>query len=176
LTIAEDPAFQSSFPFTQAKQLDVRVSLLRLLTGNVQVNSIDLDQPSVELIRDQQGKWNFASLSPAAPTAAPPAGQPPAGVPPAGQAPTPTAEPSKAPSGFSLGRLSITGGKIAVTDHFKNQPRKVYEPIDISLRDYREGQPFSFEVAAHIPGKDSQEIRIEGTGGPLPDADRQPCC
>ena len=28
VTIAEDPAFTSSFPFTQAKQLDIRVTEL----------------------------------------------------------------------------------------------------------------------------------------------------
>jgi len=73
VVIAEDPAFKSEFPFTHAKQLDVRVSLLPLLTGNVKVNSVDLDEPSVELIRDSRGVWNFSSLAKGAPTApAPP--------------------------------------------------------------------------------------------------------
>src|SRR4029434_8466929 len=39
VVIAEDPTFKSTLPFTQAKQLDVRVGLLSLLTGNVSVNS-----------------------------------------------------------------------------------------------------------------------------------------
>ena len=170
MTIAEDPSFQSSFPFTQAKQLDIRVSLLRLLVGSLQVNSIDLEQPSVELIRDSQGKWNFATLTPTTPAGAPPAPTPPAGAPTTGEPPAPTTAPSKPPSGFSLGRLSISEGKIALTDHLKNKPRTVYEPIDVSLRDYREGEPFSFEVTLHVPGEGSQEIRVEGTGGPLPDS------
>ena len=50
VVIAEDPAFKSEFPFTHAKQLDVSVSLLPLLSGNVKVNSVDLDEPSVELL------------------------------------------------------------------------------------------------------------------------------
>jgi uncharacterized protein involved in outer membrane biogenesis len=157
VTIAEDPSFTSSFPFTQAKQLDIRVSLMPLLSGNVQINSIDLQEPSVELIRNGKGVWNFASLAkgtaPGAPNPAPD-----------------TAPASKPSSGFSLGRLSIRGGKIAMTDLLKNQPRMVYEPIDITLLDYAEGRPFSFDITAHVPGEGSQEIHIKGTGGPLPEA------
>ena len=155
VTIEEDPAFTSSFPFTQAKRLDIRVSLLPLLGGNVQVNSIDLEEPSVELIRDGKGVWNFASLAKGAKAESKPAE---------------TAPEAKSTSSFSLGRLSIRGGKIAMTDHLKNQPRTVYEPIDISLLDYADGKPFSFDISAHLPGEGSQEIRIKGTGGPLPEA------
>jgi AsmA protein len=167
LTVADDPSFQASLPFVQAKQLDVRVSLLRLLTGTIQVDSLDLQQPSVELIRNNQGKWNFASLTPAAPSA-PVSGPAPEVSAPSGE--TPAKVPESKPSAFSLRRLSIQGGKIAITDQLKNQPRTVYEPIDVSLRDYKQGQPFSFDVTAHIPGQGSQEIKVKGTGGPLPDA------
>jgi AsmA protein len=168
VVIAEDPTFKSSFPFTQARQLDVRVRLLSLLSGNVQVASIDLQEPSVELIRDKKGVWNFASLSPSSEGAPPEPGAPTPTPPTSGQ-PVPSAPPQAAPATrFSLNRLSIRGGKIAVTDLLENQPRTVYEPIDVTLRDYSDGQPFSFEVTAHIPGSGSQSIRIKGTGGPLP--------
>ena len=155
VTISEDPNFPSSFPFTQAKQLDIRVSLLPLLSGNVKVNSIDLQEPSVELIRNGKGIWNFASLARGSSTAEPA---------PAPNAPAET----KSSSTFSLGRLSISGGKIAMTDQLKNQARSVYAPIDISVNDYAEGQPFSFDITAHVPGEGSQTIHIKGTGGPLP--------
>jgi AsmA protein len=157
VVIAEDPAFKSEFPFTHAKQLDVRVSLLPLLSGNVKVNSVDLDEPSVELIRNDQGVWNFSSLAKGAPTSAPA---------PKPKEPAPTSK----PTAFSLNRLSIRHGKIAVTDLLKRQPRTVYEPIDVSLRDYAPGKPFSFDVTAHIPGDGAQEIAVKGTGGPLPDS------
>jgi uncharacterized protein involved in outer membrane biogenesis len=171
VVIAEDPAFKSSFPFTQARELDVRVRLLPLLGGSVQVASIDLQEPSVELIRDKKGVWNFTSLS-AAPEGTPPVAPsaPPTPTPQPGQ-PAPSAGPQPAPgAGFSLNRLSIRGGKIAITDLLKNQPRTVYEPIDLTLRDYSDGQPFSFDVTAHIPGSGSQNIHLKGTGGPLPPA------
>ena len=112
------------------------MSLLPLLGGNVQVNSIDLEEPSVELIRDGKGVWNFASLARGAQAESKPAETPPE---------------AKSTSSFSLDRLSIRGGKIAMTDHLKNQPRMVYEPIDISLLDYADGKPFSFDISAHFP-------------------------
>jgi uncharacterized protein involved in outer membrane biogenesis len=155
VTIAEDPNFTSSFPFTQARQLDVRLRLLPLIGGNVEVDSIALQEPSVELIRSAKGVWNFASLSPPEP--------------PAGEARPPETAPAETPAAaISLRRLSITGGKVAITDHLKKQDRVVYAPIDVSLRDFREGQPFSFDIAVRMPGSGSQEIRVEGTGGPLP--------
>jgi AsmA protein len=169
VVIAEDPAFTSKLPFTQAKQLDVRVSLLPLISGKVQVNSIDLQEPSVELIRNNQGIWNFASLTKtdASPTVA--ESNPP-------NKPAETRPPEKPAAGppsssaFSLSRLTIRGGKIGMTDLLKKQPRAVYAPIDVTLNDYAEGQPFSFDISAHLPGAGNQEIRLKGTGGPLPDA------
>ena len=152
VVIAEDPTFTSEFPFTQAKQLDVRVSLLPLLSGNVRVNSIDLQEPSVELIRNSGGVWNFASLAKGAPSE---------------PAPKPT-EPAAEPTAFSLDRLSIRGGKIAISDFLKSEPRTVYAPIDVTLLDYAPGKPFTFDITVHIPGEGSQEIHLEGTGGPLP--------
>src|SRR5215813_1877227 len=67
--IGEDPSFHSTRAFAQAQALDVSAKLLPLLRKDVQVNSINMLQPQIELIRDQQGNWNFSSL--AHPTPAP---------------------------------------------------------------------------------------------------------
>jgi AsmA protein len=168
VVIAEDPAFKSSFPFTQARELDVRVRLLPLISGNVQVASIDLLEPSVELIRDAKGVWNFSSLA-RGPEGAPGSKPETPPTPPAPSGKTTEPAPSEAAptAGFSLNRLSIRGGKIAVTDLLKKQPRTVYEPIDVTLKDYSANNPFSFDVTAHIPGSNSQNIHLKGTGGPL---------
>jgi AsmA protein len=156
LEIAEDARFKSQFPFTQTQKLDVRVGLAGLLGGNVQVDSIELVQPQVELIRNAAGVWNFSSLSA---TEAAPA--------------TPDSKkttPAEGKSSFSLKRLNINGGKIAITDAFRKKPRTVYGPIDISLTDYKAGQPFGFDVSARLPGSGSQSIHLKGNGGPLPES------
>ena len=129
--------------------------LASLLAGDVKIDSIELAKPQVELIRNKAGVWNFSSLK---------SGDKPA-----------TAEAETAPSpasksNFSLRRLAITGGSIAITDTFRDKPRTVYGPIDITLLDYPAGQPFGFDVAARLPGGGSQSIQLKGTGGPLPES------
>jgi AsmA protein len=151
LEIAEDPRFKSPFPFTQTQKLDVRVGLAGLMGGNVHVDSIELIEPQVELIRNANGVWNFASLSS---TETPPGA--PANVTPGKQ------------STLSLKRLTISAGKIAITDNLRKKPRTVYGPIDLSLTDYTAGNPFGFDVSARLPG--SGAVRLKGTAGPLPES------
>src|ERR1700736_116456 len=62
LSIADDPKFNSNSPFIQAQELSVSVKLLPLLSKSVEVDSLSLEHPSVELIKNAQGVWNFASV------------------------------------------------------------------------------------------------------------------
>jgi uncharacterized protein involved in outer membrane biogenesis len=156
--IAEDDRFKSQFPFTQTQKLDVQVALSGLIGGNVQIDSIELDQPQVELIRNEDGVWNFSSLAKRSEETA--SGEPVSGKP----------SPAADKSAFSLKRLTINGGSIAITDAFRKKPRAVYGPIDIELLDYKAGQPFAFDVAARLPGAGSQAIHLKGSGGPLPES------
>jgi len=60
--IGEDPRFNSGRPFASTQQLAVSAKLLPLLRHDIQVNSVELVDPKIELIRNAQGVWNFASL------------------------------------------------------------------------------------------------------------------
>jgi len=60
--IAEDPALGSQSPFIRADNLDVRVGLASLTGGNINVNSLELQRPTVQLIRNKRGEWNFSTL------------------------------------------------------------------------------------------------------------------
>src|SRR5215831_16020564 len=62
LSISDDPTFNSSRPFIQTEELSVSVKLLPLLRKSVQIASLALQRPSVELIKNGNGVWNFASL------------------------------------------------------------------------------------------------------------------
>src|SRR5207237_10148546 len=62
VAVGEDPSFQSTRPFAQASELSVSVALWPLLHKDVQVKSLTLNQPKIELIRNAAGTWNFASL------------------------------------------------------------------------------------------------------------------
>ncbi len=165
--IGEDPAFHTGRSFAQAQELDVRVKLLPLLHGNVQVQSLQLRKPQIELVRNQQGTWNFASLG--HPAAATPSPQPAPAQKPAPPQPPPQAPPSKpsASTQVSISNLEITDGQIALTDLQKHQPRTVYDHIDLSVKGYAPDKAFDLSVAAHLPGAGAQKVSLSGKAGPV---------
>ncbi len=166
VTIGDDPNFHSNVPFAQVGQLNVSAKLFPLIAGNVEVDSLELKQAKIELIRNAQGVWNFSTAG-SAPATTPP-GKPVAPSQPGKQAaPNAPAEQKQ----FTLGELKITDSQIAITDYQKHQSRAVYDHIDISLKDYAPGQPFSIDATAHLPGSGSQTFRLTGNGGPVNNAD-----
>lgn len=175
LAIADDPAFNNQKPFVQAQELDVSVKLLPLLHKAVEIDTLELQRPNVELIKNAQGVWNFAALgstpgnTPNTPSSKAPENPPPQ---PSGNAkgnPSPSAPQGgeKSQEQFSLGKLAITDGQLALTDMQAHAPRTVYDHIDVTLKNFAPNQPFSLDAAAHLPGPGNQEVRLQGDGGPM---------
>ncbi|HMK21860.1 MAG TPA: AsmA family protein [Terriglobales bacterium] len=168
VSVADDPRFNAPKPFVQAQRLDVSVKFLPLLHKEVEVDSIILQRPSVELIKNKQGVWNFASLGkpqPESPQSVPNAEkQMPANKP---QPSASTGEPQSGPQQFSLGKLEIRDGQVSVTDLQTSLSPSVYDHIDVTLENFAPGQPFTIAAAAHLPGPGSQEVRLKGKGGPV---------
>lgn len=171
LTIADDPNFDKIKPFLQAQELDVSVKLLPLLHKSVEINSLNLQRPSVELVKNAQGVWNFSTLG-ANPQAQPQPGQtqPSQPAPQSKPAPSTTGPkpgPTESKEQFSLGELAITDGQVAITDQQNRKPRTVYDHINVTLTDFAPDTPFSVDASVHLPGQGSQQIRLQGKGGPL---------
>src|ERR1051326_1244499 len=178
--IGEDPTFRSQRPFAQVQQLNVSVALLPLLHKDVQISSLELQRPQVEIIRDAQGVWNFSTLGkqPGTEAANQPAAPQRETKPQPKQAPPTPSHPEQAkaagagtPNNFQLTYLTITDGLVAVTDYQKHQPRAVYDHIDLHLANFAPGKPFDLTLAAHLPGNDNPEIKLNGTAGPIDNAD-----
>jgi AsmA protein len=166
VNIGEDPRYRSSLPFAQVGQMDVSVRLLPLLSKNIEIKSLTLKRPTIELIKDAAGVWNFNSLGHAAQAAAANAPQAPVQH----SAPAPVSaekQEASASSGFTLNELRITDGQIAVTDLQKHQARAVYDHIDLTLDDYAPNKPFSLDLAVHLPGKGAETLSLSGKGGPV---------
>jgi AsmA protein len=174
-TIAEDPQFATNRPFATADKLAVSVKFWPLLRKQLEVNSLELVHPHIELVRNAQGVWNFATLGQESkPTAA-------QKTPPPTQAPTPTTttgppsstQPAnKQPAGqLTLANLFINDGQVAITDLQKHQSRSVYDHIDLNVNDFAPDQQFSMKLTAHLPGEGKQAIWLEGKGGPIKEAD-----
>jgi AsmA protein len=147
LSVADDPKF-SDRAFVQTQELSVSVKLLPLLSKSVQIDSLSLDRPRVELIKNAQGVWNFATMGQktpgTAPAAAPASSQP-----------------------FSLGELSINDGQVAITDLQNSKPRTVYDHINVKLTDFAPDSPFNLDASVQLPGSGNQEVSLQGKGGPL---------
>ncbi len=175
LTIADDSAFGIEQPFVQTQQLNVSVKLLPLLKGNVEIDSLELQRPSVELIKNQQNVWNFSSLGGSSVSTNPAGQQSSAGSSPESSKPNgpqpSSGGPSKSTGGgglpFSLGKLAITDGQVAVTDLQSKSPRALYDHIDLNVLDFAPDVPFSIHVAAHLPGPGTQQFRLDGQAGPI---------
>jgi AsmA protein len=154
-TIAEDPRFATSRPFAEAEKLAVSVKFWPLLRKDIEVKSLELTRPRIELVRDAQGAWNFATLGQQGKPA--PSAKSEEGKPPAGQ--------------LSLANVSINDGQVAITDFQKHQSRAVYDHIDLNLTDFAPDQQFNLKLTAHLPGAGKQALMLEGKGGPLKEAD-----
>ncbi len=165
--IGEDARFHTNVPFAQVGEMDISVKLFPLLSKTIAIHSLTLKQPKIELIKDQAGVWNFASLGQAPP--APATGAAPAPAQP--NAPAPAQTPAANGGGFALDELSISDGQIAVTDFQKHEARAVYDHIDLTLKDYAANQPFSVDLTAHVPGRGAETFTLSGKAGPLNQAE-----
>src|SRR3954470_6810237 len=178
-TIAEDPHFATNRPFATADKLAVSVKFWPLLHKQLDVNSLELVHPHIELVRNPEGVWNFATLGKESkPAAAQKTPSQPA------QAPTPTTTtgPAGTPSStqtenqqpagqLTLANLFINDGQVAITDLQKHQSRAVYDHIDLNVSDFAPDQQFSMKLTAHLPGEGKQTVMLEGKGGPIQQAD-----
>lgn len=160
-TIAEDPRFASGLPFATADKLAISVKFWPLLRKELDVKSLELVHPHIELVRNAQGVWNFATLGQESkPT-------------PAQRTPTITTGPEGKQSAgqLTLANLFINDGQVAITDLQKHQSRAVYDHIDLNVTDFAPDQQFNMKLTAHLPGAGKQAIWLEGKGGPIKDAD-----
>ena len=62
VVVSEDPRFATGHPFAQAQELDVAIALFPLISRKIEVNSLTLQHPEIELVRDAQGVWNFSTI------------------------------------------------------------------------------------------------------------------
>jgi AsmA protein len=144
LSIADDPKFNATKLFVDAQELDVSIKLLPLLHKSIEISSVSLQRPSVELVKDAQGTWNFSTVGP-----------------------TKKSAPSQDKQQFSLGELAVQDGEVAITDQQARKPRTVYDHIDLTLTGFAPDTPFSVDASVHLPGQGAEEIRLQGQGGPV---------
>ena len=137
--IGEDPAFRTGRPFARVEELYVSVAPLALLRGQIDVRSVELRRPAIELVRSAAGVWNFASLGR-----------------------------GEGSGGLVLKRLVVDGGEVAIANLAAPDKRRVaYERIDLTLDDYAPDRPFHLALTVRLPGAGEPRLTVRGDGGPI---------
>jgi AsmA protein len=163
ISIADDPAFSNS-PFVQAKSLAVGVQLIPLIfSKSLQVTDLTLSQPQINLVRSENGeKWNFSSLGTKSAQAA--SGQP------APAEPRQTSQPAPEPSSTSnpnltVAKLNVTDGRLTVSRANSTEKPRVYDKVNIQVKDFSFTSSFPFTVTANLPSGGT--LKLEGKTGPI---------
>jgi AsmA protein len=170
LSIADDPAF-SKAPFVQAKSLKVGVELLPLiLSKQIQVTHLTLDEPEIVLLKSSAGKWNFSSLGKNAHGAAAP------GAPARAPANAPAQKPAESTGAaakpgepitqnLSVAKLDVTDGRVSLGKADSSAKPHVYDNLNITVRDFSLTSQFPFTLTASLPG--GGHLKLDGKAGPI---------
>jgi len=176
--VSEDPAFGSG-NFVEAKNLQVNVKLLPLLSQKIEVSRIILNDPVINLVRNQRGVFNFASLSSPGTATEPKRTPPPAQKgqqrtstqKPAGE-PTPPKSPetgtgasSGPPLELVVSRLEISNGQLKYSDKQDNSNLELKQ-LDLTVEDFSLDNPFRVLLAVAVL-ESKQNVNLDGMIGPI---------
>ncbi len=141
LSIADDPEF-SNVPFIQAKKLNVGVEVLPIMFHHrVHITKLRIDAPSIQLIQNASGTWNFSSIGRAK-----------------------TQQPSSEPD-LSVEELKITNGSATVSSIPTTTKPFQYTEVNATLKSFSFLKSFPFEISAKLPGEGS--LTLSGNAGPI---------
>ena len=153
LSIADDPNFNKS-PFLTAKSIKVGVELMPLiLSKELNITGITIDNPEVTLIRSSGGEWNYSSFGAASKSQE--------------KQERPAQPPGKLPSAgneFSVQKLALNNGRINIGSTSSSK-RSVYDKVDLTASDVSLNSKFPVTLTASLPG--GGNLKLEGTAGPL---------
>ena len=120
LVVSDDPTF-SSAAFLRANVVEIRPKLLPLLSGTVEIVSVRLTEPQLELIANGSGHWNYASVG----------------------------RRKRGAGSFALDQLNVDRARVGVKQ--PNRERQEYSRLSAELRDYSDAKPFFVRVEAVMP-------------------------
>lgn len=153
LSIADDPKFNKG-PFLTAKSIKVGVKLIPLiLSKELDITGITIDNPEVTLIRDSAGEWNYSTFGTS-------------GAKSKAEAPV-SQQKSKSSSSeneFSVEQLTLNNGRIIIGST-TSQKRSVYDNVNLTASNVSPTTKFPVTLSANLPG--GGNLKLEGSVGPL---------
>jgi AsmA protein len=151
LAVSDDPAFSHS-SFLTAKQLTVGVNLIPLIfSKKLEVRSFGVVNPEVSLLRNSAGVWNYSSLGGGA------------------SKPKAKGDASSSSDNLTVGKLTISNGKISVATVSSHAKPLVYQDVNLEVSDLSTTTQFPFQLTAKDPANGA--VKVEGKAGPIDQAD-----
>jgi AsmA protein len=140
--VSDDPKF-SQQPFVQAKSLSIGAEVWPLIMSKeLKINSVRLDEPKILLVKNAAAKWNFESLG--------------------AKNDRKAASSSQAGPPLSVSSLKIRDGEITVAQGAK---KTTYKNVSVDVSNFSDKSEFPFTVAADTPSGGS--LKLDGRAGPL---------
>lgn len=153
--MADDRDF-SSGDFVRARDLQVNLKLWPLLKREIQVKSLVLHDPTIQIIRDAGGNFNFSTIGKREKEKKPAAEKDK-------KESAPDAE--RDTSAFLVALLNISGGNVHYVDKRDGSDLRVRQ-IDLKVEDFDFHEPFSIKLAAALFA-DKQNVKLASKVGPL---------
>jgi AsmA protein len=152
LEVADDPAFGTG-PFLTMREGRIGIRLKPLLSGRIELADLTLEEPTIRLVADERGRWNWASLGAPAPGA--------------GGAPTSGSRVGGATAGaVLLSRIDIVDGRMQYGKLGARGSDLDAEKINVTIRQASQAGAFRFQGhAVAQPGGVKLTIR-EGSVTP----------
>ena len=152
LRIAEDPRFAAT-PFVQTKELKMQLRWLPLLVGKFQIIKFILDEPEIQIIKNETGSLNVATLASREKKPKEPG----------------EVKEGKRPSapGFFVSAINVKNGSVDYIDRSSKQPVEVRaRKVDLDVRGPALNGTAKVKIAASLFEGQGQNLRVEGQVGP----------
>ena len=145
-SIADDPAF-SPQPFLTAKGIRIGVEPGALLFHReIHITGLTIDEPTIALVRNQNGIWNYSSLG--------------------GESKRNPSEPeSDLLPNLTVAHMDIKDGTLSIATLPADSKPRIYTDLNMSAQKFSFASAFPFTVSAKLPGGGT--LDITGNAGPI---------
>ncbi|HVP47433.1 MAG TPA: AsmA family protein [Bryobacteraceae bacterium] len=150
IAIGNPPGFHAAH-LLEAQKLSAQVALLPLLHKDIQVRSINIDHPLINVETNAHGTSNVEALLKKENTKSTPA---------------PASSGSSSAGNLVVDQFSVTSGEVTFLDSARTEGKIDIRGIDLSVRDFSRDQPCRVEFSARLFGGESR-VRLTGQAGPF---------
>ena len=160
ISIADDPAF-SKGQFLTAKSLKIGVELIPLIfSKELHVTGVTLDEPSITLLLNAKGVWNFASIGEGGPKTGQTTSQKPAEA-------VPASSKSSSPGmgDFSVARVNVNHGKLVIGKANSSAKPLTIDNVNLEVKNFSAISQFPFTLSAGLPN--GGKLKLDGNAGPI---------